>query len=473
MSPDVLIIGAGPAGMSAALSLHTAGVKVQVVEEQATAGGQIYRAIGRSSCEQDDRLNWLGNDYARGQKLVEKFSEADIEVLFATSVWDISFNDSQVEVGLLTGDRAFYCHPRHIVLATGAMERPTPFPGWTLPGVMTVGAAQTLFKESMLLPDESTVIAGTGPLVYLFVNQMLAAGYKPALILDTGATTVAPNNWGHLLRAFTANSRAIFKGRSWLQEIKKAGIPRIPGVTSIKAKGDQQVQSIEYLRGSNHIEIDSGLLLVHDGVIPNNHLTVAAGCQQKWNPVQRYWSPVLDEKGLSSQPGISVVGDSAFIAGGDAAVCSGSVVGWNVAKLLGFINQARCDSESMRDRKSIDKIAILRRFLDNHYRPQDYFQNPTDDKTIVCRCENVSVGEIRKVAALGCMGPNQAKAFTRCGMGPCMGRQCGNTVSQLFANFHGKDVSEIGHYRIRPPVKPLTLGQLANLEMGGDPGRLG
>ena len=467
MNPDVLIIGAGPAGMSAALSLHAAGAKVQVVEEQFAAGGQIYRAIDRSSREQDDRLNWLGSDYAQGQKLVQKFGKANISIHYATSVWDISFNNNQLQVGLVSGDHAFYCHPRHVILATGAMERPTPFPGWTLPGVMTVGAAQTLFKESMLYADESTVIAGTGPLVYLFVKQMLAAGRKPALILDTGATTVAANNWGYLFRALTTDSQSIFKGRSWLSEIKKAGIQRITGVTRIKAKGNQQIESIEYTRKNNRIELDTGLLLVHDGVIPNSHLAVAAGCQQQWNPIQHYWSPILDGRGLSSQSGISIAGDNAGIAGGDAAACTGSLVGWNVAKLLGFVDQARCESETLRDRELINKNSVLRRFLDNHYRPLEYFQTPAESETIVCRCENVSVGELLNVANFGCMGPNQAKAFTRCGMGPCMGRQCGNTVSQLFAKFHGKEVSTIGHYRIRPPVRPLTLKQLANFDLSG------
>jgi bacterioferritin-associated ferredoxin len=108
---------------------------------------------------------------------------------------------------------------------------------------------------------------------------------------------------------------------------------------------------------------------------------------------------------------------------------------------------------------------LLRRCLDQFYPPAQEFELPPDDETIVCRCEEVTAGEIRRVAALGCVGPNQGKAFTRCGMGPCMGRKCGVTVSRLIAEHHGLGMDEVGHYRIRPPVKPITVGQLAELEI--------
>ena len=111
MNPDVLIIGAGPAGMSAALSLQAAGAKVQVVDEQPAVGGQVYRAIERSARETDNRLSWLGNDYAKGRALAQEFRDASIELLHTTSVWDIACHDNRLEIGLVNSERAFYCHP--------------------------------------------------------------------------------------------------------------------------------------------------------------------------------------------------------------------------------------------------------------------------------------------------------------------------------------------------------------------------
>ncbi len=468
MNPDVLIVGAGPSGMSAALALKAAGARVRVVEEQPAAGGQVYRAVERVNREHPENLCLYGSDYVKGLSISQQFSEADIDVAYSTSVWDISITENQSAVGLVHGDRASYCYPRHIILATGAMERPTPFPGWTLPGVMTVGAAQTLFKESMLLPDKPPVIAGSGPLIYLFAKQMIAAGHKPKLILDTGPGSVSLSNWGNLVRASIADIGVLYKGWSWMNEIKKAGIKRLTGVTAIKAKGEERLQSVEYIQNNKSFEIDTDLLLVHDGVIPNSHLAMAAGCEHRWNSQQRYWTPVLDARNLSSQSNISIVGDSAGIDGADAAVCSGRVTGWQVARHLGLVDQARCSQETSKDGPILEKIKILRRFLDSHYLPLEYFQTPNEDETIICRCENVSTGDIRKVAALGCTGPNQGKAFTRCGMGPCMGRQCGNTVSQLFAKYQNRTVTDVGHYRIRPPVRPLTVKQLSNLDLSGE-----
>ena len=465
MNPDVLIVGAGPAGMSAALALTAAGAKVRVVDEQPGAGGQIYRSIDQVYTQRPQDLQLYGPDYAKGRELSRQFSQADIDLSYGTSVWDISIANGKPEVGLVQDDQASYVFPRHIILATGAMERPTPFPGWTLPGVMTVGAAQTLFKASALIPDSRPVIAGTGPLVYLFVQQMIAVGSKPALILDTGPASLPPSRWADLAHASVQNFGALYKGWRWMREIKQAGVERITGVTSLAAKGNQRLQSVEYSRDNQSFEITTDLLLVHDGVIPNSHLAFAAGCEHRWNSMQRYWAPVLNPQGLSSQQDISIVGDSASIAGADSAVCCGRVVGWNVANLLGLVDDARCRSETMRDKQVISRHSVLRRFLDNHFRPLEAFQTPSDKETIVCRCENVREGDLHEVAELGCMGPNQGKAFTRCGMGACLGRQCGNTVSQLFAQYHKRAVADIGHYRIRSPVRPLTLKQLSTLDL--------
>jgi NADPH-dependent 2,4-dienoyl-CoA reductase/sulfur reductase-like enzyme len=465
MNPDVLIVGAGPSGMSAALALNAAGAKVRVVDEQPAAGGQIYRAIDQVYQKRPADLELYGIDYAKGRDLTRQFAEADIDLSYGTSVWDITIENGNPGVGLVQDDQASYIYPRHIILATGAMERPTPFPGWTLPGVMTVGAAQTLFKASAMIPDSRPVIAGTGPLVYLFAKQMIAAGSKPALILDTGPDSLPPSRWAELAQASIHNFGALYKGWQWIREIKQAGVERLTGVTSLSATGNQRLQSVEYCRRNQSFEITTDLLLVHDGVIPNSHLAFAAGCDHRWNVLQRYWAPVLNSQGLSSQPDISIVGDSASIAGADSAACSGRVVGWNVASLLGLVDDARCRSETTYDKQTIGRYSVLRQFLDNHFRPLEAFQAPSDKETIICRCENVREGELREVAKLGCMGPNQGKAFTRCGMGACMGRQCGNSVSQLFAHYHKRPVADIGHYRIRSPVRPLTLKQLSTLDL--------
>ncbi len=462
MPTEVVVVGAGPAGLSCALALAEAGVSVRVVDEQPAAGGQVYRALERVARDWPQGLDWLGPDYARGRQLLDDAATAGIQFSFQTTVWDLSPDEAGLALGLLHDDRAEFLHPEQVVIATGAMERPTPFPGWTLPGVMTVGAAQTLFKDAALVPDSAPVLAGSGPLLYLFAHQLIAAGIPPALLLDTGPVGVSPALWGKLASALSADSASLFKGRRWLRDIEHAGIRRVTGIESLRALGKDRLERVEFSANGRRESLDCGILLVHDGVVPNTQLAMAAGCEHRWNSRQACWQPLLDEAGNSSVAGISIVGDSAGIGGADAAHLRGREHGWRLAHKLGHIDADRLAAEIRPLRQPLRKLAALRAFLDAYYRPFEPFRLPADE-TLVCRCEQVTAGQIREVAALGCMGPNQGKAFTRCGMGPCMGRQCGYAVSALLAASHDRDMADIGHYRIRPPIRPITVGQLANV----------
>lgn len=463
MHPEVVVVGAGPAGISAALALNAVGVSVLLLDEQPAPGGQVYRAIDKVFNERAEILDLFGSDYAEGRNLTGLLPSSGVELSADTTVWDISDDNDVLSIGVLKQGEAKVIYPKHIILATGAMERPTPFPGWTLPGVMTVGAAQTLFKDSALVPTSRPVIVGSGPLVYLFTRQLIAAGVDSAVLLDTGSRSIPIKAWKDLLPIVVSDPKPLIKGMSWLRTIRHSNIDHQYGVTSLTAKGENRLQSIEYSRNGKTFELEADLLLVHDGVMPNSHLAMAASCDHRWNDQQAYWRPVLDENGLSSQRNISITGDSAGIKGAESAQCSGQIIGWHVARKLGYIDDGRCRYETQGYRKKMHRINRLRRFLDTCYPPFDYFQTPLNDQTIVCRCENVRSGDIQAVAKIGCMGPNQAKAFTRCGMGPCMGRQCGNSVSQIFAHCHGKPVEEIGHYKIRSPIRPITVGELSRL----------
>ena len=463
MHPEVVVVGAGPAGISAALALDSAGVSVLLVDEQPAPGGQIYRAIDKVFSEWPEILDLYGSDYSQGRHITGLLPGSKVELSADTTVWDISNEAGVLSIGLLKQGEATVVYPKHIILATGAMERPTPFPGWTLPGVMTVGAAQTLFKDSALVPDSRPVIVGSGPLVYLFTRQLIAAGIDSAVLLDTGSRSIPMRAWKDLFRVITSDPKPLFKGLSWMRTIRHSNIDHQYGITSLTARGEDRLQSIEYSQNGKTYELETDLLLVHDGVIPNSHLAMAAGCEHRWNDQQACWQPLLDENGLSSQANISITGDSAGIRGAESAQCSGQIIGWHVARQLGYIDDLRYRRETQSYHGKMNRISTLRRFLDACYPPFNYFQAPLDEQTVVCRCEDIRSGDIEAVAKIGCMGPNQAKAFTRCGMGACMGRQCGNSVSRIFAHCHGKPVEEIGYYKIRAPIRPITVGELSRL----------
>lgn len=463
MKDDVVVIGAGPGGLSAATELARAGVQVRLIDEQPYAGGQVYRASERVARSAETLRKWLGADYAQGLDLIKSARrEKDIEWLPGTSVWDINCQDGAIELGLDTGNTSSLLKARHVVLATGAMERPTPFAGWQLPGVMSIGAAQTLFKDSGLLPVDGVVMAGGGPLLYLFANQLLNAGVAIHAILDTARKWPPADAWWPMIGAALGNLPQLTKGLEWRSNIARSGVQHNFAVERIEARGNDSLKAVRFWQNGRVKELIASVLLVHDGVVPNTHLTRAANCDHEWDAPQQCWRPRLNDEGRTSQSRLWVVGDGAGIMGAEAAALQGQAIGRRVASELGAKQPGTPKAMATAGEKRLVRLKRLRRFLDQIYPPADAFSTLQDDTT-VCRCEAVSAGEIRGLAKLGCTGPNQARSFTRAGMGPCMGRQCGLSVSRLLAEETGKSMQEVGAFSVRAPVKPITLAQLASL----------
>lgn len=211
----------------------------------------------------------------------------------------------------------------------------------------------------------------------------------------------------------------------------------------------------------------ASLVLLHEGVIPNAHLTLAARLDHVWNGRQHAFCPVVDDWGRTSEPGVLVAGDGARILGAEAAVETGRIAALDAAYRLGRICAHQRDALAGPYRAALARHRRFREFLDLTFEPGSAVRCPSDPMVTVCRCEEVTVAEIERVIGDGCPGPNQAKAFTRCGMGPCQGRMCATVVSELFAERQHAGVGAVGHYRIRPPVKPVTMGELAGLEGTG------
>lgn len=220
---------------------------------------------------------------------------------------------------------------------------------------------------------------------------------------------------------------------------------------------------IEFLVGTGHsLRIETDTVLLHEGVVPNTQISQALGLDHRYDIAQRCFHPVTDTYGQTSAPLISIAGDGAGITGARAAVLSGRIAALNALSVMGRINSPdRNAACAPLLRKRAVEIAI-RPFLDRAYAPPDEILRPAD-ATIVCRCEEVTAGDIRRCVALGCKGPNQTKAFCRSGMGPCQGRFCGLTVTEIMVAETGQTHDQTGGYRIRAPIKPVTLRELAGV----------
>ena len=446
---DVVVVGGGPAGLAAAADCAKAGLKTLLADENPAAGGQIYRAIGSTPLTQK---TILGEDFWKGRRLVEEAEASGAKLLFGAVVWSV---DPDLVVALSHAGRSRTLQARRVILATGALERPFPIPGWTLPGVMTVGAAQALLKTSGIVPEGRTVIAGMGPLLWLYACQVLRAGGRIDAILETkprrNALRALPYAPGLLF------SPLLKKGLQLVREVRNK-VRVIKSVTGLAVQGDERARRVRAeSRGGIH-EFDVDTVLLHQGVVPNVNLAMAAGVAHRWNRDQLCWSPELDRDGNTSVDGIAVAGDGAGIAGAWAAEQRGRLAALAAVRTL----KPQAASDDQATRQALMRHERGRRFLDEMYRPAETMRLPGDG-TIVCRCEEVTAGEIRRTTALGCEGPNQLKAFLRCGMGPCQGRLCGLSVTELMADERRVSPESVGYFRLRPPVKPVTLAEIAGM----------
>ncbi|AJY15130.1 BFD-like [2Fe-2S] binding domain protein [Burkholderia multivorans ATCC BAA-247] len=224
--------------------------------------------------------------------------------------------------------------------------------------------------------------------------------------------------------------------------------------------GQPRAAALAFTAQGRAHRIEADVILLHQGVVPNTQFTHALRAAHRWDDAQLCFTPQVDAWGELDVPGIFVAGDGAGIGGAQAAAQQGTLAALAVAAQLGALDEAARDREAAAHRDALSRALRIRPFLDSLYRPRDANRIPADD-TIVCRCEEVTAGELRGFVALGCVGPNQAKSFGRCGMGPCQGRLCGLTVTEVIADARRVAPDTVGYYRIRPPIKPITLGELA------------
>jgi NADPH-dependent 2,4-dienoyl-CoA reductase/sulfur reductase-like enzyme len=453
---DLLIVGAGPAGMSAAVMARRYGLDVLVVDEQPEPGGQIWRGV--ESVGGTTRAAILGKAYAEGLAVVGRFRASGVRYEPRTQVWQV---ESGPRAFMTRNGVASSVKAGALLLATGAQERPVPFPGWTLPGVMTIGAAQILLKSPGQIPAEPVWIAGNGPLAFLYATQLLQAGGQIAGFLDT-----TPHSAVALPKLAAALFNApgdLLKGLGWIAALRRR-VRYVRHVTEIEAVGHESLEHLRYVTADGKdTTVDAQVLLVHEGVVPSIHPTLALGCGHSWNADQDSFSPALDIWGETSEPGVFVAGDGAGIGGATAACLRGELAALQIAAKAGRLQLSQAAAAAQPIRSRLKRALAVRPFLDALYRPRPAVFVPTD-KTVACRCEEVTVATIRAQAMAGRPGPNQVKTYTRAGLGACQGCQWTSTIAHLLAAGEGRTVPEVGLYRVRPPLKPVSLGELAALD---------
>lgn len=447
---DIAIIGAGPAGMAAAAEVGGRGCSVLLLDENGALGGQVHRGVEASPLASVPALAAVPE---AGRALAAAAMAADVDFLPGATAWHL---DATRSLGISAGGAARIIAARRVIIATGAQERPMPVPGWTLPGVMSVGAAQTMLKAQGMVPEGRVVIAGCGPLVWLYAAQLAAAGSPPALLLETTPRA----NWRAALPQLPAFLLSPYwrKGVALMAQVRRAARV-VSGVRALSIAARDAALEVTWPGGSAAAD----RVLLHQGVVPQLNLAQAAGCKVAWDAAQACFVPVTDAWGDTDLPGIAIAGDTAGIGGAEAAEAAGRLAALEALRALGALDAAARDLAAAPHRAARARWLRGRAFLDALYRPATSFRVAAPE-AIACRCEEVTGAALRDAARRGATGPNQAKAFLRCGMGPCQGRLCMLTVVETIAAERGVDPAAIAPLRIRPPVKPVTLAEIAAME---------
>jgi NADPH-dependent 2,4-dienoyl-CoA reductase/sulfur reductase-like enzyme len=297
MNFDLVVVGGGPAGLAAAIEARARGLSVLLLDENEAPGGRVWQA--------QERREPRDKDDAFARETVAAFRRSGAEAHFGATVWAIEDHT----VFWSEGGAARCATGGRVLLATGTTERPLPIPGWTLPGVMTVGAAQIALKTSGLAPTGATWIAGQGPLVLLYAVQALRAGGKITGVLDLSAADAPRRALAHMPGAL--RTPLLFgRGLAWRGRIIRASVPWLRA-SELRALGDRGLHEITFRAEGRERRESADTLLLHNGVIPSVQITRALGCEHAWDAAQRCWKPVTDEWGATSVPHILVAGDGA------------------------------------------------------------------------------------------------------------------------------------------------------------------
>lgn len=444
----VLIVGAGPAGVRAAETLLRHGIKPIVVDEAPRHGGQIYRQQPSGFSRSARTL--YGFEANKAKRLHDAFDvlKDRIDYRPETLVWNLWQGVAHTLGPKGTDEIPFDA----LLLATGAMDRILPLPGWTLPGVYSMAGSQVALKYQACAIGRRVLFCGTGPLLYLVAYQYKHAGADVVAVCDTSrlshAMVLAPG--------LMAGGSTIFKGMWYAAWLRLHGVPVLNGVTPLSFEGADHVEGLRLLTGRGRERLIACDAVGYGFTLkPETQLADLAGVPFRFEPMSRLWLPEVDEDGRSTVDGIYLAGDGASIAGADAAELRGELAALALLKDHGVaVPTARVNAL----RRCMRRLHRFRVALDRLFPVPSEDVRAINDEVIVCRCEAITAGEIRHAALeLGGGEVNRVKALTRAGMGRCQARLCGSNIAELVAHARDVPLEVVGRLRGQAPVKPVPI----------------
>ena len=461
------VIGAGPAGLTAALAAAARGVRVTLVDSAPQAGGQFYRQTAPGlGARRPQALHHQWRTWERLRDgLAAHIAAGRVTHLTDHHVWfverqsgtstadDTGQGSGSFTVHALLGpeqEEPVTVHADAVLLATGGYEKVLPFPGWTLPGVVTAGGAQAMLKGGLVLPGRTAVVAGTGPLLLPVAVGLASAGAKVAALVESAD----PRAFVRHARVLAAHPAKLAEGARYAAELARHGVRVQVRGTVVAAHGTGRLEAVTVaaLDGDGRVRPGTGrripcdTLAVGHGMLPHTDLAEALGCRLDGVAV------AVDDEQRTDVPGVWAAGETTGIGGAALASAEGRIAGLSIA--------ARLDSRTPERSSYVTAVKVrsgLREFfaaVDTVCAPPARWTEQVTDDTVVCRCEEVPASAIREaVDELGAGDVRTVKLLTRAGMGWCQGRMCGPAVAGLARCPETPSR--------RPFARPVPLGVLA------------
>ncbi|MFT7530199.1 MAG: NADPH-dependent 2,4-dienoyl-CoA reductase/sulfur reductase-like enzyme, partial [Gammaproteobacteria bacterium] len=428
---DVAIVGAGAAGLSAATEAVTSGARVVLIDDNSQPGGQYFRQLPQTF---ETATSAAQNKAKRQFSALRKVLDSPLlSYRPNATVWD--FVDP-LTLAIADAERSGRVMAKSIIIATGARDNVVAFPGWTLPGVMTAGGLQNLIKGMHIAPPGPVVVAGNGPLLLVAAASLVNAGVQVAAVVEA-----ANQSWRISLDIVNlALAPSILKlAAQYRLALLKAGTPILRGHTVVAAHGDPDLHGVEIAaidadgninrRKSLHYDVQT--LITGFGLTPSLELARLLGAQEAFLPLRGGSTIVRSETLMTNVAGVFAAGDGAAIGGAALSLVEGRIAGINACLHAGIISKKIAQTRLSKNLGTFRRLCQFRAGLERFFKTPAKWQQLLTSDTIICRCEDITLGQLEQAIAGDNTSSFQLKAATRIGMGRCQGRNCLASLAKI------------------------------------------
>ncbi|MGI9334286.1 MAG: FAD-dependent oxidoreductase, partial [Gammaproteobacteria bacterium] len=395
--------------------------------------------------------------------VIERIKRSNVEVLSRACVWSGHRDEQEaLEIGVVHDGACVTFRPRRLVLATGAYERSLPFPGCTLPGVLTTGAAQGLSRAYRVAPGRRVLIAGNGPLNLQVACELSAGGVEVVAVAEL-APSPWPRRWRSALGASIQSPKLMLRGLAYLNALRRRGIPVLYNQVVIRAHGEDRLQRATiaaidrrgYPRPGAEQTFEVDALCLGYGFLPSNVLARTLGCEHE-STAPGVLVPIRDGNGRTTLPEIYIVGDGGVLGGAQVALAEGRIAARSVLRDLDH-----GVGVSAEDGRWLRRHRRFQRALRKLFEAPAPGVNLANEDTPICRCEAVPRGVIEAVMDEGVHDLGSLKRLTRAGMGRCQGRYCTVLLAELLAARNAAPRDPRALFMPQNPSVPVPAGMLS------------